>query len=93
MPKPVCVPCQRFFRVEKNGFWLIEGAPTHARALPGTEELGSWKPYKIWMGDKWKCHGCGAEIVVGFGLEPVAEQHEEKFERMLAGIDFQVNDC
>ena len=27
MPKPVCVPCRRFFRCEKNEFNWEEGAP------------------------------------------------------------------
>ena len=29
--KPICVPCQRFYRPKKNGFMFIEAMP---RATP-----------------------------------------------------------
>jgi hypothetical protein len=95
--KPVCVPCQRFFRMKKSGFYFLEGMPVGpTRAEPGTSEPEKWRPYKIWAGDKWECHGCGAVILSGFGREPVAYQHEEEFtetaERLNA-TQFQVNDC
>ena len=93
MPKPVCIPCQRFFRPEQNGFRLIEGMPTRNGAEPGTAEPDSWKPYKLWMADKWRCHGCGAEIVVGFGARPIAEHYQTDFADQAAGTTYQVNDC
>jgi ribosomal protein L37E len=73
--KPVCVPCQRFFRCEKNGYWLTEGMPNgrHSYTLPtpiGKEAAEFWQPYKLWVGDKWRCEGCGAEIVVGVAGGP-----------------------
>lgn len=86
MPKPVCVPCKLFYRPEENGFHLTEGAPTGSK----------WRPYKLWMADKWKCRGCGHEIIVGFGLSPVAIEHEPGFERIRTkgGFDqLQINDC
>lgn len=97
MPKPVCVPCQRFFRPEKNGFYLTEGMPVGPnRPEPGTTEPEKWKPYKIWVGDKWRCHGCGTEIIVGYGASPIRIHHESDFEETRKALDadqFQVNDC
>lgn len=94
--KPVCVPCQRFFRPEKNGFPFIEGMPRGGvRVPPGTQAPGDWKPYKLWMGDKWKCQGCGQEIVVGVIAGPISEHYKPDFahdvERL--GTTLQVNDC
>lgn len=94
--KPVCVPCQRFFRPEQNGFYFIEGMPRVGGALPGTQEPQNWQPYKLWVGDKWKCHGCGAEILSGFAHNPIAEHYEPHFMddvKRLHGDQLQVNDC
>lgn len=95
MPKPVCVPCQRFFRPAKNGFVLIEAMPQEEHALPGTEQPDAWAPYKLWNGDKWKCEGCGAEIVVGFGKAPLSEHYLPNWDQMVAYYNPQltVNDC
>ena len=94
--KPICVPCQRFFRVKKTGFYFIEGMPLANDAEPGTSEPNRWKPYKVWSGDRWECDGCGAVIISGVGHNPLAWQHEERFEELIQrlGADqFQVNDC
>jgi len=95
--KPVCIPCQRFFRVKKSGFYFIEGMPVGPeRAASGTAEPEKWKPYKIWSGDRWECEGCGAAIVSGVGHGPVSEHYEKDFEhykQSLNAIQFQVNDC
>jgi hypothetical protein len=95
--KPICVPCQRFFRMQKGGFPFTEGMPVSGtRPLSGKETPEQWKPYKLWYGDKWKCQGCGAEIIVGSGFQPVAIHHEDDFEadRINGGFNqFQVNDC
>lgn len=93
--KPICVPCQRFFRPKKNGFPFIEGMPKSNDAEPGTAEPDQWKPYKLWMGDKWGCEGCGTEIVVGVGRDPIAEHYQPQFAVTVGryGVDLQVNDC
>lgn len=93
--KPICVPCQRFYRPKKNGFPFIEGVPTHNGAEPGMAEPESWKPYKLWMGDLWECDDCGAQIVVGTGQQPLAEHYQPEFvERVLSfSAKLQVNDC
>lgn len=96
MLKPVCVPCQRFFRMKRSGYYFIEGMPTESGALPGTAEPEKWKPYKLWVGDLWGCEGCGATILSGFGLNPIAEQHHEDFVSQVARLgaaQLQVNDC
>lgn len=94
--KPICVPCHRYFRPEENGVSFIEGMPAaDYRAEPGLAEPDSWKPYKLWMGDRWKCHGCGATIIVGTGRKPLAEHYEHDFQKQVEqlGATFQVNDC
>jgi hypothetical protein len=95
MTKPVCVPCKRFFRPEKNGYSLVEGMPIVNLAPPGNAAPEQWAPYKLWRADKWKCQGCGHEIVVGFGSSPIAEHYEPDFEKTceLMGAELQVNDC
>jgi hypothetical protein len=95
--KPICIKCQRFFRIKKMGFYFTEAMPVGPdRAKPGTEEPDKWKPYKIWSGDSWECLGCGATIVSGFAQQPIAVQHEADFGhymKTLKADQFQVNDC
>lgn len=97
--KPVCVPCRRFFRMKKSGFYFIEGMPAPGgprNPEPGTAQPENWQPYKLWTGDKWECEGCGAQILAGFGREPIAEHYQpdfaEKVQRLNAN-QLQVNDC
>jgi hypothetical protein len=98
--KPICLPCQRFFRMKKAGFYFTEGTPmadksgTYARA--GVANRDRWKPYKVWSGDLWECRGCGAQIISGVGNEAISEKHHADFETVrakLAATQFQVNDC
>ena len=93
--KPICVECRRFFRPKKNGFPFIENMPKHNHALPGAEDPASWTPYKLWMADLWECKGCGIQIVVGAGRQPIAEQHEPDFAATVQSYNatLQVNDC
>ena len=94
--KPICMPCQRFFRIRKSGFYFTEGMPVGTtRPVSGTAHPEQWKPYKIWSGDVWQCEGCGAKIISGFGLRPLAERHDPDFEswRRHRADQFQVNDC
>ena len=69
--------------------------PIESPAEPGISEPHKWKPYKIWSGDKWKCEGCGAEIISGTGLHPIAEHYQPDFAQTRARLnaDYQVNDC
>ena len=50
-------------------------------------------PYKLWQADLLRCNGCGAEIIVGFGLQPIAERFETEFQQKLAYVTHTVNDC
>ncbi len=94
--KPICVPCQRFFRCVKNGYYFIEAYPTVGRPEPGTVDSECWAPYKVWVGDMWRCEGCGAEIVSGVGRGPISEHYQPDFAdtvKRLGADQLQVNDC
>jgi hypothetical protein len=94
--KPVCVKCQRFFRIKKTGFYFVEAMPTVNGATPGTSAPELWKPYKLWASDKWECQGCGAIILSGFGIAPICVNHEDDFAakvKSFGGGQLQVNDC
>lgn len=101
--KPICVACSRFYRPEKTGYYFVEGMPnavpgtdnghTARTAAPGLSEAQHWSPYKLWMGDLWRCPGCGHQIVSGVGREPVAEHYEKDFAEQARVATFQVNDC
>lgn len=93
--KPICVPCQRFFKPFKNGRYFLEGMPIENGAKPGVSEAAKWAPYRLWVGDVWKCQGCGAEIISGVGRGPISEHYMPEFNRQREELraDFQVNDC
>ena len=97
--KPICVPCQRFYRCIKNDFAFIEAMPAHdggvAEAVPGNSYPDHWAPYKLWYGDKWRCEGCGSEIVVGCAQRPFAEHYQPNFAKVVDSVkpQLQVNDC
>ena len=95
--KPICAPCQRFFRPKKNDYPFIEGMPigNSDEALPGTAAPDKWKPYKLWFGDRWQCEGCGATIVVGVAAAPLAEHYQPEFQSAITYYrpELQVNDC
>lgn len=95
MLKPICYPCQRFFRMVKSGVYFVESMPADREARPGVEDADKWKPYKIWSGDKWMCQGCGAEIISGVGMNPIAEHYQEGFDEMKTrlNVEYAVNDC
>ena len=96
MPKPACVKCQRFYRPAKNGTAWIEGMPIGGRPKSGVEEPASWKPYKLWLGDLWRCDGCGSgEIIVGNAPTPISIQHEHDFLAQIGSWKptTQINDC
>ena len=98
MPKPVCVSCQRFFRPKKNGRYALEMKPTRNNSPSGTAEPDAWEPYKLWRADEWECQGCGATILVGFALQPVAHDYQKQFEKALSAASLNmspviINDC
>lgn len=93
--KPICVPCERFFRPTKNGKPFIEGMPTESGAPAGRAAPDLWRPYKLWIGDEWGCPSCGATVVVGVGFNRVAEHYEPNFADEVArsGAELLVKDC
>jgi hypothetical protein len=93
--KPICVPCQRFYKPEKCGIHFLEGMQIKQPAGRGNTEPEAWAPYKLWVGDKWRCAGCGAEIIVGTGPRPLGEHFEADFQEKLQRWtpELQVNDC
>lgn len=95
--KPICVPCQRFYRPSKNGVFFVEGMPDGNDVRPGLDEPGKWSPYKLWSGDEWECRGCGSTIIVGCGREPISEHYKPDFAEDVASFcgskPLQINDC
>jgi len=79
---PVCVRCHRELTCAKNGVLVVHPFE-HAEPVPIKETEdgltivdmdalldGSWKEGDIDFiaeGDKYRCPGCGHEIVMGFG--------------------------
>lgn len=92
-PKPACVACKCFFRPVRNGCYVLEQMPVPSNAKPGTEEEHNWRPYKIWVADKWRCEGCGVEIISGYGHTPVAEHFTTDFDAWRGRVTVVVNDC
>ncbi len=94
--KPICVKSQRFYRPHYTGRRFVECMPKDSLipTAPGTSEPGKWKPYKVWQGDEWICHGCGSLIIVGTGFAPVSERHHDDFDKAVALADYvRINDC
>lgn len=94
--KPICVPCQRFYRPEKNGFCFMEQMPIARDALPGLAKPESWVPYKLWRGDLWQCPDCGHQLISGVAFSPIAEHYQPGFEQAVneTGIPLlKINDC
>lgn len=93
--KPICVPCERFFRPKQNGVAFVEGMPLRPRVLRGKRESESWKPYKLWSGDLWECPDCGTQTIIGVGQNPIGEHFQEDFEAniRITGATLIVKDC
>ena len=93
--KPVCVPCERFYRPKKNGLYFIEGMPLEGHPEPGLAEPEKWGPYKLWCGDLWECPTCKAQTIVGVAMQPIAEHYQPDFaDRVTSfGAKLLVKDC
>jgi hypothetical protein len=79
--------CRLFYRPYRNGTYFTEGMQDGA---------GGWKPYKIWVGDLWKCKGCGHELIVGVAREPLSEHYRDDFDWVRVGTGAEainINDC
>lgn len=94
--KPICVPCERFYRPAKTGFAFIEGMPVNKDTKPGKAGRSlDWSPYKLWSGDLWRCPDCGSEVVIGTGFEPVRHHYQPDFDEQCAlrGANLLIKDC
>ena len=92
----ICVPCKKMYRPEKNGVYVQEMMPGSNSMQPDPKT--GWSPYKLWVGDKWKCPGCGHEVIGGIPLKPTAEHYQPDYniilQRMQAMVDvINVADC
>ena len=70
MPKLACIKCQVEYVPMRMGVYAIE-------TFRGKE------PYKIWRADMWACPKCGHSVLNGYGKNPMAFHHEEKFQEVL----------
>jgi hypothetical protein len=95
MLKPICVKCGRFFKPKRNGVYVLEQMQRVNGAAPGLENSDSWRPYKLWHADLYEWHGCGTELVTGFGFGPMVEHYMPNFNQALVSHppSVIVNDC
>jgi hypothetical protein len=84
--KPICVPCHRFYRAEKTGYWFVEAMPSGGTSLPEPGQPEGWRPYKVWQGDLWRCQGCGHQTISGVARLPYAEHYQEDFKETVAKL-------
>lgn len=92
---PICVPCQRFYRLRITGYNFTEGKPVNNNVPAGNKLPNRWLPYKVWSGDLWMCEGCGSCIIVSTARHPIIDDCEADFgkvRRALKADQFQVND-
>ena len=64
--------CGRFMRVHKNGVTVEE-----------LTDPPDPQPYRLWQADHYRCPGCGAEAITGFGFNPLAHHYDtERYEKL-----------
>jgi hypothetical protein len=95
MLKPICVSCGTFFKPLKCGIRVMEMMPKGEGAVAGKAGLEDWKPYKLWQADLYWCRSCGMEIVVGSGMNAIAERYMQQFDELVKDHppEVTVNDC
>lgn len=69
--KALCVKCETEFKIERNGVVVAEMFQENT------------KVYRLWFADLWKCPVCGAEIINGYGQEPIAEHFQADLPLMI----------
>lgn len=92
---PICVPCKRFYRCKKNGYWFLEGMPIGENVKSGNAEPEKWEPYKLWVGDLYECLGCGHQTIAGVPSHHADEHYTATFKDNLERFEpqIQINDC
>lgn len=73
MLAPVCVPCKREMQCHHNG-----------RAVMTVVD---GEPSVLYHGDEYRCEGCGALFVTGFGRDAFTESWMPSFIRQIADAE------
>lgn len=91
--RPICATCNLFFQPDKNGVYFEEGRPVCTGTVD--PEDVEWVPYKLWVGDRWRCRGCNATIIVGVASQPLAEHYQPDYEglKQRLGCTLRIDDC
>jgi hypothetical protein len=97
--KPICVGCRCFYRPVRTGTYFVEGMPNGSASaeeeIRGLRRPDAWQPYKLWVGDMWRCPDCGHETIAGVPGRPIAQHWMDHFTEAVeeAGAEIQINDC
>lgn len=57
----------------------LEMKPVKTGAL--VEEMAGMEPYKLWFGDAFQCHGCGATVVTRFSVNSASEHWQPDYQK------------
>ena len=87
MSVPVCVKCKKEMRCSRNAVWWIKTRTVEK--VPSSPDcmvisITRREPCKATMGDKYRCDGCGCEVITGFALKS-NHSHEQGFTDLLEG--------
>lgn len=69
----VCTKCNVTMKPKENGQIALE--------------MADFGPYKIWQCDKYYCPECEAEVLTGFGRDPISEHYQESFKKWMQKVD------
>ena len=72
--KPICVECQIEMYPHVNGCWVVY-------LFRGDE------PYKVHLGDIWRCPVCDKEVVKGIALEPILEHWKDDIKEAIRNAE------
>lgn len=72
MPRPVCVKCQAEMDFPKAGVLQVDTYTEHLL------------PYKAYQADLYQCRYCGAQVLVGRAIEPIATINNGQMDGVLA---------
>ncbi len=64
IPRAVCVPCGKEYRIKKNGFEILMN--------------NRGKPYYQISSDLWECPSCGHQAAIGFAQGPYWQNYMEE---------------
>ena len=70
--KPACVRCGLKLKCHRIGQPVVE-----------TSDAGKENDCRLWMTDIHKCPGCGVEIILLFGAQPIAEHYQDDYTETL----------